>query len=80
MGKVFVDTNGDGVQDNGELGIPGVTVYIDANNNGVFDAGEISTVTQAADPNNPGMRGRSSSTGSSPENIPSARSPPTGRS
>ncbi len=57
VGKVFVDTNGDGVQDNGEQGIPGVTVYIDANNNGVFDAGEISTVTQAADPNNPGAAG-----------------------
>ncbi len=57
VGKVFVDTNGDGVQDNGELGIPGVTVYIDANNNGVFDAGEISTITQAADPSNPGAAG-----------------------
>jgi subtilase family serine protease len=36
-GTVFVDTNGNGVQDSGESGQAGVTVYDDINNNGVYD-------------------------------------------
>jgi hypothetical protein len=47
-GTVFNDANDDGVQDNGELGIAGVTVYIDSNNNGILDSGEISTVTNSS--------------------------------
>ena len=48
VGQVFVDTNGNGVQDPGEGGLAGTVVYIDANNNGGFDNGEISTVTDTA--------------------------------
>jgi hypothetical protein len=36
-GTVFEDTNGDGVQDAGESGIPNVTVYTDQNDNGIRD-------------------------------------------
>jgi fimbrial isopeptide formation D2 family protein/uncharacterized repeat protein (TIGR01451 family) len=43
--RVWLDRNGDGVQDAGEPGIGGVTVYLDLNNNGVFDAGEPTTTT-----------------------------------
>lgn len=46
-GVKFQDTNQDGDQDPGEVGIAGVTIYIDANNNGVFDSGELSTTTDA---------------------------------
>lgn len=34
---LWVDTNGNGLLDTGELGIPAVTVWIDANNNSVLD-------------------------------------------
>ena len=47
-GTVFTDTNGNGTQDSGELGISGVTVYIDANNNGVLDSGDTSTTTNGS--------------------------------
>ena len=38
--RVWIDANGDGVQDPGEPGLAGVTVtlYYDANSNGVYDA------------------------------------------
>ncbi len=55
VGIVFSDLNGNGSQDSGEQGRPGVTVYIDANNNGVFDVGEMSTVTQVDDPSTPSI-------------------------
>jgi hypothetical protein len=47
-GTVFNDANGDGAQDDGELGIAGVTVFVDSNNNGILDSGEISTTTDAS--------------------------------
>ena len=43
--RVWVDANGDGVQDAGEAGLNGVTVYADGNNNGVRDSGEPFSVT-----------------------------------
>jgi uncharacterized delta-60 repeat protein len=47
-GTVFNDANGNGVQDAGELGIPGVIVYIDAANAGIFKAGDIETTTNSS--------------------------------
>jgi subtilisin-like proprotein convertase family protein len=47
QGQVFQDTNGNGIQDAGELGVSGRTVFLDSNNNGVLDPGEPSTVTDA---------------------------------
>jgi hypothetical protein len=44
-GQVYVDTNGDGLQQTGEPPLAGATVYLDANNNGSFDTGELTTVT-----------------------------------
>ena len=44
---VWEDVNGNGLQDAGEPGIPGVTVYVDSNGNGQFDPGEPSTVTDS---------------------------------
>ncbi|MGA2500413.1 MAG: SdrD B-like domain-containing protein, partial [Tepidisphaeraceae bacterium] len=41
-GRVFADTNGDGILDAGDTGLAGWTIYLDANNNGQFDAGETS--------------------------------------
>ena len=51
--RVWSDTNGDGVQDAGEVGIAGVTValYRDINKNGVIDAGEPKLATQVTDAN-----------------------------
>ncbi|MEM9186373.1 MAG: FG-GAP-like repeat-containing protein [Planctomycetota bacterium] len=48
-GVVFADTNGNGLQDAGEPGLPGKTVYLDLNNNGLQDAGveEQFSVTEA---------------------------------
>jgi len=46
-GTIDVDSNGSGVYQTGDAGIPGVTVYLDANNNGQLDAGEISVETDA---------------------------------
>jgi hypothetical protein len=45
FGTVYADTNGNGIRDVGEKGVPGVTVYLDLNNNGTLDAGEPSTTT-----------------------------------
>jgi hypothetical protein len=46
-GTVFKDQNGNGVRDQDEIGLPGITVFIDANNNGRRDPGEQFTVTDA---------------------------------
>ena len=44
-GIEFEDTNGNGVQDVGEPGLPGVTIYLDANENGALDSGEETRLT-----------------------------------
>jgi uncharacterized repeat protein (TIGR01451 family) len=46
--RVWADTNGDGIQDSGELGIAGVTValYRDINKDGVIDSTEPKLATQ----------------------------------
>ena len=46
-GRKYNDIDGDGVQDQGELGLSGWTIYIDDNLNSVLDPGERSTVTDA---------------------------------
>ena len=46
-GKVFNDTDGDGTQDAGELGLPNTQVYVDANSNSAFDLGETSVTTNS---------------------------------
>jgi serine protease len=46
-GRVFSDTDADGVLDVGEPGLAGVTVYVDANSNGLLDATETRTQTGA---------------------------------
>lgn len=46
-GTVFADTNNDGVQDNGETGLAGVTVYADLNSDGKLDPGDPSATTAA---------------------------------
>lgn len=43
--RVFNDTNYDGVLDETESGLAGVTTYLDANGNGQLDPGEMSAVT-----------------------------------
>jgi Bacterial Ig-like domain (group 3)/SdrD B-like domain len=44
-GTVFLDLNGNGVQDPGENGLAGITVYLDLNNSGQFVSGDPSAVT-----------------------------------
>ncbi|MEG5042100.1 MULTISPECIES: SdrD B-like domain-containing protein [unclassified Microcoleus] len=44
-GLKFNDTNGNGTQDTGEIGIPGVTIFLDTNNNGTSDTGETQVTT-----------------------------------
>lgn len=44
-GVKFDDTNGDGIQEDGESGISGTTVFIDLNRNDSLDLGEPETVT-----------------------------------
>ena len=46
-GTTFEDTDGDGVRDTGEPGLPGRTIFLDADGNGVLDPGEVSTTTDA---------------------------------
>ncbi len=46
-GTVFDDANGDGVQDDGEAGLAGVTVYVDVNHDGL-DGSDRMAVTDAA--------------------------------
>ncbi len=45
--RVWIDLDGDGVQDGGEGGITGITVYADLNNNSVRDSGEPSDTTDS---------------------------------
>ena len=45
--RVWADTDGDGTQDAGELGLAGVRVYVDSNSNGVYDTGEPNGTTDA---------------------------------
>ncbi|MEL7356414.1 MAG: SBBP repeat-containing protein [Cyanobacteria bacterium J06560_6] len=47
-GTVFVDTNGNAVQDASEVGQAGVTVFLDANQNGFLNDGELSQVTDSS--------------------------------
>lgn len=47
-GTYYKDTDKDGTQDTGEVGIAGVTIFADANNNGVLDSGEVTDVTDSA--------------------------------
>jgi probable HAF family extracellular repeat protein len=47
-GKVFYDTDANGVQNNGEIGLGGITVYQDVANTGAFAPGDPSTITDAA--------------------------------
>ena len=46
-GVVFNDANGDGVRQDTETGMNGITVYCDANADGKFEAGETNTVTKS---------------------------------
>ncbi|HLC60616.1 MAG TPA: SdrD B-like domain-containing protein [Candidatus Nanoarchaeia archaeon] len=46
-GMKFEDENGNGVKDDGELGLEGWTIYLDLNNNGVLDDGEPSKITDS---------------------------------
>ncbi|MCS6938969.1 MAG: SpaA isopeptide-forming pilin-related protein, partial [Roseiflexus sp.] len=46
--RVWLDRNGDGVQDAGEPGLSGVIVYLDLNNNGVRDPNEPFDATDAS--------------------------------
>jgi protocatechuate 3,4-dioxygenase beta subunit len=46
-GVVYNDANSDGLQDDGETGISGVTVYIDMNGTGQFAAGDPTATTDA---------------------------------
>jgi hypothetical protein len=47
-GVVFSDTNANGLQNTGELGLANVRVYIDANKNGAFDSGETSVLSNSS--------------------------------
>jgi hypothetical protein len=44
-GTKFEDLDGDGVRDDGEGPLAGVTIYLDQNDNGILDDGETTTVT-----------------------------------
>jgi protocatechuate 3,4-dioxygenase beta subunit len=46
-GLKFLDLDSDGVKDDNEVGLGGVTVFLDEDRDGVFDDGELSTVTNA---------------------------------
>ncbi len=46
-GVKFSDANANGVQDNDESPLAGVTIYVDSNVNGVFDSGETMTTTDS---------------------------------
>ena len=52
-GYKWNDENRNGVRDEGEPGLAGVTIYVDLNDNGQLDPGEPSTVTGEDDPNTP---------------------------
>ncbi len=46
-GKVFADTNGNGVLDSGEKGLAGWQVFVDLNGDGIDDAGDYSTMSSS---------------------------------
>ena len=46
-GAVYNDLNGDGVHNNGEVGLANWTVFLDLDSNGNLDAGEPSSLTDA---------------------------------
>lgn len=46
-GRKFSDTNGNGMQDGGELGLEGVMVYADVNENGILDQTDPSATTDS---------------------------------
>jgi hypothetical protein len=46
--RIWIDADGDGVQDPGENGLPGIDVFADLNNNGVWDAGEPKSTTNSS--------------------------------
>jgi len=46
-GRVFNDTNADGLFDGSDVGISGFRVFLDQDNNGILDAGEISKPVSA---------------------------------
>ncbi len=46
-GTKFEDLNLNGIRDEGEPGIAGLTIYVDANHDGEWTAGEVSTQTDA---------------------------------
>ena len=45
--RIWIDADGDGIQDGGEAGLPGIDVYVDLNDNGVWDSGEPLDTTDA---------------------------------
>jgi hypothetical protein len=45
---VWIDTDGDSVQDVGENGLPNIGVFADINNNGVRDTGEPASITNSS--------------------------------
>jgi len=49
-GAKWSDSNGDGLRQDEETGIPGVTIYVDTNDNGMFDEDEPRTETMEDDP------------------------------
>lgn len=49
-GAKWSDSNGDGLRQDDEPGLPGVTIYADLNDNGVFDEDEPNTTTMEDDP------------------------------
>jgi len=48
FGTVFDDANGNGKQDTGESGVPGVTVFIDTTNSGAFKSGDPKATTNSS--------------------------------
>ena len=44
---VFSDTDADGIQQSGEMGIAGRTVFIDTNGDGLLSTGEPTGITDA---------------------------------
>ena len=46
-GKVFQDTNGDGIRNDGDTAIIGQTVFLDTNSNGTIDSGTTAALTSA---------------------------------
>lgn len=45
--RIWTDTNGNGVQNTGELGLAGIRVYADTNSNGSHDVGEPTSITDS---------------------------------